>query len=170
MWPQVNGTINSDISRVYSYNMQHRQNWQERWPIPHDQMFYLSFVKLPRMRWNFQTLRKNWNETVMNNPNRWKCFFPVSWDFPQPCKECHIVISNKTNHNTIYPLRRKTSDITNNPCKNKHHPQSDESNWHPLLSLFSPQSWHWVFWLCEHPAYPQTLEWSTRRCVISPIQ
>ncbi len=28
---------------------------------------------------------------------------------------------------------RQTCDITNNLYKNKHHPQSDGSNWHPLL-------------------------------------
>jgi len=58
-----------------------------------------------------------------------------------------IMCNNLSPQSLIQGLGWKpNSVITNNPCKNKDHPQSGESNWHPLQWLLFQQSLRWIWW------------------------
>jgi hypothetical protein len=58
-----------------------------------------------------------------------------------------IMCNNLSPQSLIQGLGWKpNSVITNNPCKNKDHPQSGESNWRPLQWLLFQQSLRWIWW------------------------
>jgi hypothetical protein len=81
-------------------------------------------------------------------------------------------------HNTIRHgmkkikwLIKQTTSITNDPWKYKHHPQTDESNWHPQPRLLSYLFLKWTSWKCDNfhkRADFHYSEWSTRSCVDEP--
>ncbi len=61
---------------------------------------------------------------------------------------------NSTTHatvskmNLIWSWTRRITGITSSPYKNKHHLQSDESDWHPSPLFLSQLFLRWTLWKC----------------------